>query len=444
MKIVSKFVALTCLAAATASADTHYVNINNLSPLPPYTNWATAATTIQAVIDAAQSNDTVLVTNGVYATGGRPANGALTNRVVINKPLIVRSVNGPDFTVIKGGGTNGNAAIRCVYLGTNATLIGFTLTNGHTQIVGANDGYGGGVFCEPSAILSNCVLTGNSAYDGGGAYVGTLYHCALFGNSAASGGGARSSTLYNCLLSDNSAYFAGGGACICTLYNCTLIGNSLDSSQYGGGGAYGGVLYNCILYYNTASNGPNFFNNTLNYCCTLPMPTSGVGNITSEPGFMNRLAGDYHLASGSPCIDTGTNMAWMVGASDLEGRSRIVGVRVDRGCYEAPQIYTNASAVHYVSLSGHNIWPYTNWMDAATIIQHAVDTAAIGDTVLVTNGVYDSGGRTANGAMTNRVVIDKPIAVRSVNGPAVTVIKGRGPIGGCGDSMCICRILCAS
>ena len=86
---------------------------------------------------------TIVVTNGTYAP------------VTVNTPLTLQSVNGPDVTVINGGG-----AVRCLYLTNNAVMVGFTLTNGVA-------GYGGGgVYCEStSAVLTNCVLTGNSAYD---------------------------------------------------------------------------------------------------------------------------------------------------------------------------------------------------------------------------------------------------------------------------------------
>src|ERR1035438_5405781 len=162
-----------------------YVNLNNPTPGFPYTNWSTAAISIQAAVDAASANDLILVTNGVYQAGARAVYG-MTNRVAVTQPVTVRSVNGPSVTIIKGyqvpGTTNGTAAVRCAYLTNGAVLAGFTLTNGATHTSG--DTYkqqsGGGVWCEPlNATVSNCVLVGNSAYYGGGAYGGTLDNCML-------------------------------------------------------------------------------------------------------------------------------------------------------------------------------------------------------------------------------------------------------------------------
>ena len=68
-----------------------------------------------------------------------------------------------------------------------------------------------------------------------------------------------------------------------------------------------------------------------------------------------------------------------------------------------------------------------SWASAKKTIQAAVDAAASGDLVLVTNGVYNSGARATPGyTCNNRVVIDKSITVRSVNGAAYTFIEGSG------------------
>ncbi|MGI6088308.1 MAG: choice-of-anchor Q domain-containing protein, partial [Kiritimatiellia bacterium] len=59
-------------------------------------------------------------------------------------------------------------------------------------------------------------------------------------------------------------------------------------------------------------------------------------NTTNAPVFVNSDAGDYRLAQGSPCINTGTNLPWMAEAVDLDGRPRIdrFSRLPDMGCYE--------------------------------------------------------------------------------------------------------------
>src|SRR5262245_34261143 len=139
---------------------THYVDLNSANPTPPYLSWNMAATNIQDAVQVATTEDEIVVTNGIYAVGGRAISGALTNRVAVYKPLVVRSVNGPEVTIIQGrqvpGTTNGDGAVRCVYLTNGASLWGFTLSNGAT--LGGFPPAAGGLLCEPgdSASVSNC------------------------------------------------------------------------------------------------------------------------------------------------------------------------------------------------------------------------------------------------------------------------------------------------
>jgi hypothetical protein len=441
MKFIRLFVVLAFVQNTLAT--THYVDPSSVNPTPPYTNWATAATVIQDAVDASVAGDEVVVTNGIYSCGGRPAGAnRLTNRVAVDKPLTLHSVNGPQLTVIQGhqapGTLAGDGAIRCVYLTNGASLSGFTLTDGATRAddddYSLTETFGGGVWCEV-AVVSNCIFAGNFAFSGGGgSYGGTLNNCTLFDNASrpdmagaggagggaafggtlnnctlsanrgSCGGGALGCTLNNCTVSSNSATFAGGGTCESTLNNCTLTGNatsvhyflaygyadgglgggaylctlngctvnnnsasgawytndygSLEYEQAFGGGACGctltgctltgnssddfggGVsacsLVNCIAYYNLCHFDTNNYDTNwdlLNYCCTTPMPTYGVGNITNAPLFVDLAAGDLHLQSNSPCINAGNN-DYVTTAIDLDGNPRVLGGTVDIGAYE--------------------------------------------------------------------------------------------------------------
>jgi len=393
--------------------------MNNASPASPYTSWATAATNLQDAAGLAVFGDTVLVTNGVYQTGGHYLDG--TNRVQIGSGVTLSSVNGPAVTIIQGcwspGTTNGASAVRCAYMMAGSSLAGFTLTGGAT----ISGQYGGGVKCLAvgSCVVSNCIIAGNSAYSGGGgASQGTLINCVLSGNfanvnSVSVGGGATESTLINCLLVGNHSAYSSGAAFSCTLIGCTVVGNSTGPGDSGGlaSGSRGG---NDIFYYNSPDDAAGPFTN----CCMAQSSGLLVSCFTNAPLFANLAGGDYHLSAASPCIHAGTNV-FATNSFDLDGNARIVGGVVDVGAYEFQ------SPIHYVSVSNTTpVSPYTNWVTAATNIQDAVDVSVAGDFVVVSNGVYNVGSRIVYGSSSNRLVVDKAMTVQSVNGPGFTTIEG--------------------
>jgi hypothetical protein len=259
------------------SATTHYVDLTCTNPVSPYTDWSTAATKIQDAVRAATAGDQIVVANGTYGP------------VSTTQPVALQSVNGPALTFINGGGVAG-----CVNLASGASLTGFTLTNGSADS-------GGGVNCaSASATVSNCVLTGNTATEGGGAYSGTLINCVISSNLASVyGGGAFSSTLTNCTLSGNTAASNGGGAYSGTLINCVLSSNM--ASVYGGG-AYASVLSQCVLTGNSAGGGGGggADQSTLNDCALTANSTSGSGG-----GVINNCTLNNCTLTGNSAAQTG-------------------------------------------------------------------------------------------------------------------------------------------
>ncbi len=355
-----------------SSLPIHYVSTSGTA-VWPFTNWITAATTIQDAVDAAVDGDFVLVTNGIYSTGGAEVY-SMSNRVALTKAVTLLSVNGPQATFIVGAAdpvsTNGPAAVRCAYVTNGAVIAGFTLTNGHTQALAADlresKRSGGGLWMDGGGIASNCTLSGNVAHRYGGGVLcsdgGTLNSCMFNDNVAAVGGGAylrNGGMLNNCLLSSNSADSSGGGVYFYRaglLNSCTLSGNS--SGAYSGGASFwlGGILNNSIVWGNTAGlGGDNWkeFNSgdgSFTNVCTTPYPTNGVNCITNDPQFVDAAGGDYNLRSDSPCIDAGSTLAGIT--DDIEGTPRplngdgIGEALPDIGAYEyiSPHYSTDGDA----------------------------------------------------------------------------------------------------
>ncbi|MEI9961679.1 MAG: PKD domain-containing protein [Limisphaerales bacterium] len=303
------------LTSQMAQVVIHAVDIAGINPVTPYSTWATAATNIQDAINIASIGDIVLVTNGIYAVGGKVMAGNLTNRVALDKAVTVMSVNGFATTVIQGAwdaiSTNGLGAVRCAYLTDGAILNGFTLQNGATR---SSTGFptapaesGGGVWCvSTNGIVSNCVLSNNSAIYGGGTYRGTLNNSLVVGNWATYGGGAHSATLNNCTVTGNITPYStfnntAGGTHSCSVRNSIVLYNLVTAI----GGS--GVLF----------AGKNYYSDSYSYSCTYPL-IAGAGNIdatSNDPQFLDL----FHVSATSPCVGTG-NILYASG-TDLDGEA---------------------------------------------------------------------------------------------------------------------------
>jgi hypothetical protein len=281
----------------SVSGATRYVNVNNPSPAAPYETWATAATVIQDALDVSSDGDLVLVTNGVYTSGGSSISGnVLFTRVCVTNAVTVRSVNGPAYTIIVGApdsltGNAGSNAVRCALLIPGAQLEGFSITGGWTWATGnaARERAGAGFFLEQGGTVSNCVIVHNTADgNGGGGYInmgGSVYACQVSSNRADKGGGMfmRNGLVTGSGINRNNSATTGGGihgrnsAVVeyCTFfYNrtvddgggilctenataryCTFDRNRAHGTYGTGGGVilyYGGSMDHCIIVSNFA------------------------------------------------------------------------------------------------------------------------------------------------------------------------------------------------
>ncbi|MFQ6104879.1 MAG: hypothetical protein ACE5OP_11390 [Candidatus Glassbacteria bacterium] len=265
--------------------------------------------TIQAGIDAATGGDTVLVSDGTYSGDG--------NRDIdfTGKAIVVKSENGPVFTLIDCGG-NTDDPHRGFYFhsGEDSSSIvqGFTITTGWTTL-------GGGIYCRGSSptISDNSIImntAGGYTYGYGGAIYcyessphvsGNL----IMGNTASGNGGG--------IYSWNSSLTTDGN---------TIFGNT---AEFLGGGIYcindtATTVTNSILWENSAGTGQQIFLDSgasidVNYC-DVDGGWPGEGNIVADPGFVLQEKLDFRLLWDSPCIDAGQPTS-----SDPDGTIRDMG-----------------------------------------------------------------------------------------------------------------------
>ena len=334
-----------CSVTLTGLSATLHVDRTRPDDLGDGSDRASAKRTIQAAINAANPDDTILVWPGTYDEGSTYA-GSHNNRVSCTKNVTIESVEGAESTIILGardpappsGAANGCGpdAIRCVHM-TAGTLKGFTITGGASGYNATEGDIGrGGGFFAPNAtpVVYDCIVSNNAAMRGGGTYKGTFHRSRFVGNYASNNGaGVRESSLHDCLVANNT----GSGVAYCnssSLFpvNCTIANNSglgLDNSG----------AYNSIIIGNGTFQSGTPAQSIIN-CCVPSTPGNGANNIvTANAGFVDAANRDYRLAIGSPCLDTGdpalTGSAPAPEArTDLLGNPRIEGAGLDIGAFE--------------------------------------------------------------------------------------------------------------
>ena len=297
-----------------------------------------------------------------------------------------------------------------------------------------------GLIGNSNATITNCTLCDNSGYYGSygaGLYfqqsTATVVGCTIANNTAFSlrgggadrGGTATNVTFRNCIFSENRAD-AGAGIYTdwvldtsvapavrtqrgrVTVTNCTIVDN--DLSVAAASGAAGGIQSSGAEVYITSSilwdndgKALAIVDSTLTNNVTysdIQGGWTGTGNLNTDPLFADEDQGDYHLKiEVRPLRSAGPAMGGRQRPQSVHRHRRSLGLRRRRAPPNGDRINMGADGgtkqashspehfIYHVDGASGNDWKTgLSHEQAFATVQHAIDAAKDGDTVLVWPG----------------------------------------------------------
>ena len=393
----------------------HYVDEHSANPVAPYLTPETAATDIQAAVNAATVGGYVHVLPGTYSP------------FVLNKYLFVIGETGNRDDVI----VDGKTASRCIDItdklgyvasmtatrgaagtgarGVNIRIVdGGTVTNVHSTLGNRKGGYaseniyGGGIYNKNGTVV-DCLIDGCYAYNHsagigyaqeGAAAIGerlvitnNTANLTYSWGSSTGGGGVwlNGGILRDSVIAFNNigawtqntagnigatgARVIGGRLVNCTVYG-NVAGNDVSTYYAGVVTESAGKVENCIIAGNGCAKNATVANwdgvaANFRHCATTPLIGLSADNVDITTALWSFSTTDGVLDASSPLVDAGVvaGTAADLGATDLFGRARIDNGAPDIGHEE---FQTGALAVPFASSAGYlSIGPLSTTLTAS-------------------------------------------------------------------------------
>ena len=232
----------------TVEPSQHFVSPDGQAPAGQ--TWASVNTDIQSAIDEATAGDIIFVNDGTYAP------------ITIDKNLTLKSVNGPEVTVIDGLGQQ-----RCVSMLELSTFEGLKVCNGRLTTDYLTGRKGAGIYAEKGCVIDNCIIENCTI-----SMIGRYPQYAHGGGIFTSFGNIKNSSIISNTISINNEkggissfgagiYIGKGKIINCDISNNIITGGNYNGATLSGGGVYATDQNSVIIKDATINNNGISFSN---------------------------------------------------------------------------------------------------------------------------------------------------------------------------------------